>query len=383
MGNLQRHGYLYRMQVRLKLYGLFACLLVSTAIGAQSLFLVAGQSNAVGVGNSDSSAVYQCSSCYEFSSATQSCWPLKDPVGYNAPNEDFQAAVSGSAWPAFAYTFHQLTNDSVILVQAAKGGTSCHALADGGAGNWSNGYHLFSQAVTKAKAAEAFTGKQLDGIVWLQGESDAIGIYNGKISACQYKQALQDLIQRFRNQLHCNLPFYIIQTGLFTEPYDDVFNQVREIQKQLAEEDYLTFIVDSTANSYRSLGWMTDQIHFDQRALNAMGTNAAYAIYLLKGQYNFDSCYTITTAPLSPDWAVYPSPFKEELTIEVRNFTCADLEVQLTDLKGRKLLQDTYRCSGTLPILKTINTQALQPGMYIATVQLNKQYTITQKVVKE
>ena len=366
-----------------KALALAVLIIYVTTVKAQTLFLVAGQSNAVGIGNADSSAQYQCAGCYEYSSATQSLWPLKDPVGYTAANEDFQAAYTGSCWPAFAYTYNQLTGDSAILIQAAKGGTACHALADGGAGNWSDSYHLFSQAVGKAKAAEAFTGKQISGIVWLQGESDAVGIYNGKITACQYKQALQDLIQRFRNQLHCNLPFYIIQTGLFTEPFDDVFNQAREIQRQVAAEDYLTFIVDSTANGYRSLGWMADQIHFDQRALNAMGTNAAHAIYLLQGQYNFDSCYTIPTAPLSPDWAVYPSPFKEELTIEVRNFTCADLEVQLTDLKGRKLLQDTYRCSGTMPILKTINTQALQPGMYIATVQLNKQYTITQKVVKE
>lgn len=368
------------MQKALAIVVMLSCLIHAKA---QTLFLVAGQSNAVGVGNADSSAQFQCAACFEYSSATQSLWPLKDPVGYNAPNEDFQAAVTGSAWPAFAFTYNQLTGDSVLLLQAAKGGTSCHALADGGAGNWSDSYHLFSQAVNKAKAAETFTGKQLAGIVWLQGESDAIGMYNGKITACQYKQALQNLIQRFRNQLHCNLPFYIIQTGLFTETYDDVFNQARDIQKQVAEEDYLTFIVDSSANAYRSMGWMTDQIHFDQRALNAMGSNAAKSIAALQNQFNADTCYSMVTAPLSPDWAVYPSPFKEELTIEIRNFSCADLEVQLTDLKGRRLLNGTFQCSGTSPIIKKLNTASLQPGLYIVTVQLNKQYTLTQKIVKE
>lgn len=366
-----------------KALALAVLIIYVTTVKAQTLFLVAGQSNAVGIGNADSSALYQCSTCYEYSSATQSIWPLKDPVGYSAVNEDFQAAYTGSCWPAFAYTYNQLTGDSVILIQAAKGGTACHALADGGAGNWSDSYHLFSQAVGKAKAAEVFTGKQVAGIVWLQGESDAVGIYNGKITACQYKQALQDLIQRFRNQLHCNLPFYIIQTGLFTEPFDDVFNQAREIQRQVAAEDYLTFVVDSSANTYRSLGWMTDQIHFDQRALNAMGTNAATNVAALRNQFNADTCYSIATTPLSPDWAVYPSPFTNELTIEVRDFSCADLDVQLTDLKGRKLLNDTYRCSGTSPIIKKLNTSNLQPGLYIVTVQLNKQYTLTQKVVKE
>ncbi len=362
------------------------CLLlffVHTFGQGKKLFLVAGQSNAVGVGKSDSSLAFLNPLCFEFYSEPSSLKLLQDPVGYTLPNEDFQAALSGSAWPAFADTYQQLNGDSVIIIQAAKGGTACHEKADGGAGNWSNNYHLFTQAVSKAKMAEAFTGKQLDGIIWLQGESDAIGIVQNKITACQYKWALQNLIQRFRNELHCSLPFYIIQTGLYLPEYDAAFNVVRDVQQQVANEDPLTFIADSSANQYRALGYMTDQIHFDQRALNAMGTNAAQTIRQLELSVNMDSCFTLPAAPLSPDWAVYPSPFTDKLTIEVRNFSCGNLEVDLTNLVGKKMQSSTYDCFNSSPIRFDVNTAALSPGVYIVHLRLNKQWELKQKLVKE
>lgn len=349
----------------------------------KKLFLVAGQSNAVGVGKADSSLAFLNPLCFEYYSEPSSLKLLQDPVGYTLVNEDFQAALSGSAWPAFADTYQQLNGDSVIIIQAAKGGTACHEKADGGAGNWSNNYHLFQQAVAKTKKAESFTGRQVDGIIWLQGESDAIGILQDKITACQYKWALQNLIQRFRNELHCNLPFYIIQTGLYLPEYDTAFNLVRDVQQQVADEDPLTFIVDSSANQYRALGYMTDQIHFDQRALNAMGTNAAQTIRQLELSVNMDSCFTLPAAPLSPDWAVYPSPFTDKLTIEVRNFSCGNLEVELTNALGKKMQSSNYDCFNSSPIKFDVNTAALSPGVYIVHLRLNKQWELKQKLVKE
>lgn len=360
-------------------------LLIPALLQAQHthLFLVAGQSNAVGVGNADSSATYANPLCFEYYTVGNPLRPLKDPVGYTLVDEDFQAALSGSAWPAFADVFQKATGDSIIIVQAAKGGTACHAKADGGAGNWSSSYHLFSQAVTKTQKAEAYTGLQVEGIVWLQGESDAVGISQKKISACDYKTAFQDLIQRFRTQLRCNLPFYIIETGLFTPEYDPYFNAVREVQRQVAAEDPLTFIVDSSANLYRDLGWMSDVIHFNQRALDSMGTHAADKILYIANTTNLDTCYTAPQPPLSPDWAIYPSPFTDKLTVEVRNFSCGTMAITLTTLDGRKVYSNTYRCDGSLPFKFDLKTNGFKAGMYIAHLVFNNQWELTQKLVKE
>ncbi|HWB62737.1 MAG TPA: sialate O-acetylesterase, partial [Chitinophagales bacterium] len=106
------------------------------------LFLAAGQSNAVGVGNADSSVTCPAGFCYEYISWADSLRPLKDPVGYTSADEDFQAAVTGSLWPSFASAYHVATGDTIVIVQAAKGGTSCLAAADAGAGNWGPNYHL-------------------------------------------------------------------------------------------------------------------------------------------------------------------------------------------------------------------------------------------------
>ena len=347
------------------------------------LFLVAGQSNAVGVGNADSSVICSQGTCFEYISAGDSLRPLRDPVGYSSPTEDFQAAFTGSAWPSFAYNYNLLTGDTVIVVQAAKGATSCAAAADAGAGNWSSSYHLFAQAVTKAKMAETHTGVQLSGIIWLQGESDAVGIFSGKISACQYEDALQDLIGRFRSTFRCNLPFYIIQTGLFTSNYDQEFYMARQVQRQVADIDPLTFVVDSITDTYRALGWMnTDQIHYGQKALNTIGATVAKNIRQIELTANLDSCYYMPQPILSPDWDVFPSPFTNELSLEIRNCNCAEIELSITDMLGRTVYK-TSQNSLTLvqPALK-IATASFQRGAYIVHVVLNKQWVLTKRLIK-
>ena len=358
--------------------------ILQTTAQSRKLFLVAGQSNAVGVGNSDSSIVCIPGTCFEYVSTADSLKPLKDPVGYAMPDEDFQGAVTGSAWPSFASMYYQLTGDSVIIVQAAKGATSCTAAADAGAGNWSSSYHLFSQAVTKTKMAETATALQLSGIVWLQGESDALGISSNKISVCQYEDALKDLIERFRTAFRCNLPFYIIQTGLYLQNYDSAFCIVRAVQQQVAEEDSLTFIVDSAAITYRAMGLMNaDHIHYDQQALNMTGATVAQNIHHHELFSNFDSCYAVPLTQPSPDWDVFPSPFKDELVLEIRSCDCADIDLHITDMLGRTV----YRTKQSMLTLGQpkfyIPTGNLQRGTYIMHVLLNKEWKLTKKLVKD
>jgi len=364
------------------LYSFFSLLQLQAQ--SHKLFLVAGQSNAVGVGNADSSVACVPGTCFEYISTGDSLKPLKDPVGYAAVNEDFMAAITGSAWPSFAANYHQFTGDTVIIVQAAKGGTSCSAAADAGAGNWSTSYHLFSEAVAKAQKAQTFTGQQISGIIWLQGESDAIGIYANKISVCQYQDALKDLIQRFRNAFRCNLPFYIIQTGLYTQTYDSAFCIVRSAQRAVADEDSLTFIVDSSSITFRALGLMnTDHIHYNQHALNSIGANVAQSVFYIEHHANLDSCYSMPASPIVPDWEIFPSPFSDELKVQIRNCNCADIDLQITDMLGRTV----YKTKQNILTLSQpefhIPTATLNRGAYIVRVTLNNQWKMTKKVIKD
>jgi hypothetical protein len=346
---------------------------------SQKLFLIAGQSNAVGVGNADSSVLCRPGTAFEYISTGDSLRPLKDPVGYNAANEDFQAAVSGSAWPSFASSYHQLTGDTVIIIQAAKGATACHPLADAGAGNWSSSYHLFAQAIAKTKKAEAHTGLKLSGIIWLQGESDAGAIHSHKISACQYKESLIDLIGRFRDSLGHDVPFYIIPIGLYTPDFDSAYYTVRRIQQIAADEMPMTYIVDGSTDSYRALGYMNaDRIHLGQRALNRTGSITARNIYASRflGKY-------IPAVPASaPDWNILSDTFSDTLSIRISGCDCADVSLSIKKAAGRRVYKITKSIFRKDQMLIQAPTGSFAKGAYRVFLSLNKKKYGVRKVVR-
>ena len=304
----------------------------------QRLFLVAGQSNAVGVGDSTLSPVPPPGTAWEFHGPSSSLIPLKDPVGYLTPEEPFQGAVWGSGWPAFAQEWNRLTGDTVIIVQAALGGTACHPNADVGGGNWGAEGDLFNCAVAKVKKAEESTGLKLSAILWLQGESDAIGIHSGLINASEYQWAFDDLIQRFRNELGCTIPLGIIHTGRFTPEYDDVFQQVIDVQKLVADHPG-NFIAHADAWEFVGSGWMTDPIHFDQRGLNEIGMESAVQTlnYLSNPDSLLDSldCTPPLTEPLSI--TLFPVPAGNRLNVMLRGTSCAFRPYIVVDAAGKRV----------------------------------------------
>ena len=363
---------------------LFLCSLQASYAQSRKLFLVAGQSNAVGVGNKDLSVACAAGTCFEYIASNNSLKPLIDPVGYGTKKEDFQAAVTGSCWPSFASRYHLLTGDTVIIVQAAKGGTSCSEKADAGNGNWSASYHLFVQAVAKAKGAEKYTGLKLSGIIWLQGESDGVAINAGTISACDYEASFKNLIERFRGMFRCNLPFYIIQTGLFTPAYDNGFQLARNVQQQVADDDSLTFIVDSSAVTFRDAGKMNaDQIHYNQTGLNSIGVNVATNSHYIEQHAPFDSCFTVPVVEYEPDWNVYPSPLQPQLTVEIHKCACASISLQITDMQGRTVYHVDYGSFQLKQSKISIDTRSFDKGIYIVQLRVNGSYNFTKKVLKE
>ncbi|MCB9236156.1 MAG: hypothetical protein H6581_31195 [Bacteroidia bacterium] len=184
----------------------------------------------------------------------------------------FSKPFTGSAWPPFAKEFHAISGDTVIIVQAARGGSN---LVLSGWG--SNGF-LHSYSCIKARAAINKTGVNLSGVIWLQGEADATNLNQGFINQQDYEQELQWVIQTYRDSFACDLPFYIIQTGLNASQPDSGFLAVRQFQRNVANADWNVNIVYDSTDKFIAKGWMTDGVHYNQTGYNDIGTDIAHVI---------------------------------------------------------------------------------------------------------
>ncbi|WP_276500999.1 sialate O-acetylesterase [Terrimonas pollutisoli] len=249
----------------------------------KALFLIAGQSNAVGQGNKDSSISCSIHTAFEYRMNDTSLLPLRDPAGENWQN--FQRANTGSFIPAFAKQYHSQTGKAVLIISAARGGSSCHTKAElENYGTWAikGNMPLFENALVKTKQAMQYSAPPLSGVIWSQGERDANAINTGQLTATEYEAALIDLIGRFRKVLGETLPFYIIQTGFYKNHAREGFDEVRKAQERVAGHSPNTFLVYTNTGEFEKWGWMKDEIHYSQQGLNDIGEKMANVIALIE-----------------------------------------------------------------------------------------------------
>ncbi|NBB18309.1 hypothetical protein GVN20_02980 [Runella sp. CRIBMP] len=257
-------------------------LLVFSRLQAQEkvLFLVAGQSNAVGVGDSAQSAKCMLGTAFEYRFSNDTLLHLQDPVGANELK--FGAATTGSIGPAFAKTYAELSKKQVVIISAARSGASCHQKAElDNYGTWDDTgrLQLFENAVLKTQKAVEKTGVKLSGIIWLQGERDANAINAQQLTMQEYEAALIKVIQRFRVKFGQKVGFYIVQTGYYVGHSQAGFEQVRLAQKNVTQRLKNTHIVYENTHLFKEKGWLHDAIHYNQTALNDIGeTTAKYIL---------------------------------------------------------------------------------------------------------
>ncbi|MGF6846528.1 hypothetical protein QFZ51_001763 [Chitinophaga sp. W3I9] len=250
----------------------------------KTLFLAAGQSNAVGQGDSTASVHCTAGTAFEYRFSGDTLLALKDPAGHR--ELQFEKANSGSAWPAFAKAYHDLTGSQVVIVPAARGGSSCHYKAElNNYGTWDNRGRLplFDSAIVKARAAARKTGLPVTGILWSQGERDANAINAQQLSPDEYEQQLTWLINQFKAALGNQVNFYMIQTGHYLNHPAKGFDIVRKAQENVARKMKHVFIVYPQTDSFKEKGWMKDEIHYNQTALNNIGAAVAKQV-ALKGK---------------------------------------------------------------------------------------------------
>jgi endoglucanase len=238
------------------------------------LFLLAGQSNGVGGGDSTKSPKCIPGTAFEFDAAANDFIPLKDPVG--KAWKLFHKSGTGSVSPSFAKRLNELTNAPVYMVTAARGGASCNRKAElDSYDTWDTSGNLFEQAVEKTKMAEAKSGLALNGILWMQGERDANAILAGQLTAAEYQASLEGLIQRFRTQFGKKLPFYIVQTAYQQDKAPEGCQAVRDAQEAVAKKMKRVYIAYGETGEFAKRKWFKDIVHYNQEGLNDIGTKVA------------------------------------------------------------------------------------------------------------
>jgi len=234
------------------------------------IFVVGGQSNACGYseGFSESVSVPE-GKVFKYFAGT-----------IVTGNDPFCAEGKGSAWPAFGTRYIELTGRIVLLVPTAVPASTQVGKISGQEGHWDSGGNLFPASVRlyqEAVVAARNLGMEprLKGILWHQGESDALAVNAGSLKVEEYESALRSMIDRFRAEVGSNTPFYLFSIGQLSNQSDFGPAQVREVQKRVATSLNNLLVFEPGDASGCSL-W--DGIHYTQRCYNLMGAKSAEVV---------------------------------------------------------------------------------------------------------
>jgi lysophospholipase L1-like esterase len=338
---------------------------------SQSLFLIAGQSNAVGTGDNRTSPKCSPNSAFEYKLSSDEFFPLIDPVGES--KHGFDTATSGSAWPAFANRYNELSSKPVYIVPAAKGGSTLNPSFDNYL-RWDSLGHLWMAAIEKCKKASLKINLPINGVIWAQGEADAGFINARKLTRYQYKQQLKKLIIRFRRELGEQLPFYIIQTGYAAGEEPDGYKAVQEIQDEICKELPFTYIVYPFTKYFHELNLMKDYIHYNQKAYNLIGKTVAEVIFSIDVLKKYE--------PLIYGTIIYPNPLNSTVTISITNITLGNqLHANIFNSMGTNVrhLNVPLKQEATEKI--AVDLIDLPDGLYYIHLYLDG-YSYVQKLIK-
>ena len=238
------------------------------------LFIVAGQSNAVGYCTPPYEAATYCGTFWNYQTGINELQPLKDPTNATKTN-------GASAWPAFARHFFELTHRKVCILNVAYGGA---AVTDVSSNTWYGDDSPHRQrASTQYAAATAALGTinedyVLGGLLWIQGEAETSRIGNGNTTAEAYKAGTLDVFTFFRQLASdAEMPVYMSQIGF----YDGAFTNtnwmnghlaVQKAQIELAQGDANhVYLVFEGAKYFNKAGYMHDSVHYSQAGYNEVG----------------------------------------------------------------------------------------------------------------
>jgi len=238
------------------------------------VFLVAGQSNAAGRGNSSDlptspvnlQVVQEDVDFYEGTSG-----PLKNLE----PGTQFGPEITLGR--RLADLSSSDASSRIAILKYARGGTDLENQWRGGGDATTTGdgseYLIFQTTVTNGLAAlaAAYPGARItiEGAVWVQGERDARQGYHN-----EYEANLTAFIADFRQTYGDGLPFVVVRlsSGQTNLPLANLIG-VRDAQTAVANADPRAPLVDSD-----SFGLQSDNLHFDALGQQQIGVASALAL---------------------------------------------------------------------------------------------------------
>lgn len=271
------------------------------------LFVIVGQSNAEGRGNSTLSPAAPHGLYISGGTITS---PLADPVG---------GANTGSMWPAFSNEWYAQTGRRSAFVESATGGTAL--LPDTAGANWSPSGTLRGTAVSSANAAIAAVqaaGYMLGSVyfVWAQGEQDAATINGTTVTGPLYEQALEELAAYFKAQVPQVVTMGVVQTGgNFNLVSMAEYAAIRLAQENACADSANLTMLYRGAYSFIARNYMADEVHYNQSGLNVAGKCASRALAT--------GVAAIPVAPAVLAATAYPDPSYTASTTRADNHTTA------------------------------------------------------------
>lgn len=242
------------------------------------VYMIGGQSNAVGNSESPDSAIVPTpGTAFQF--WNNAITAAVEPIG----NSD------GSAWGAFAQRYYSITGRKILFVPAAVNGSSQTVAAQIGFGNWDTTGTLYNTSLLRidsAMSAAVAAGYSpiLKGILWCQGETDADAINASTITQNVYSAAFAKMIKNYRQELGSGITFNISRTGFRVSASATGYLAVQAAQQALANPDSLTSIVYWNAYFFPQRNLMDDIYHYEQTGYNEMGRQMAEEIINSTGQ---------------------------------------------------------------------------------------------------
>lgn len=258
------------------------------------IFIVAGQSNASGRGNSAEAPAVTYAEALKWVDSSQTFETFTEPVvGIN------DSSNTASAWGSFAKKYFALTGRKSAYILTSKGGT--------GIADWDvsgaiqiNAINSCKDAILKAKAD--YNNINLAGILWCQGERD--GIIG--TSEATYKAGLLNIVNNYRSELTApELPIFIFELGAKNSgTYEATYQIIRTAQNNFCIENRNAFMVFTGAKYFPVNGMMADDDHYTQAGYNLMGTEGANAtaspasLIALRNRVKYNSDNMVNALPI-------------------------------------------------------------------------------------
>ena len=251
------------------------------------LFVVAGQSNAVGTGQfKPFAAARDCGQFWSWADSSNTLKPIADPTG--------EYLIYGSCWPDFARAFFSLTGRKVLLLNLSSGGS---AVTDGGydtANTWAdNAYGTLR--TTRQEIWSAFSeaapasGYDVGGILWSQGCAEIWRMRVGRVTIQDYINGSLDVFDWLRTLVGVeDCPVFIGKTGYYQQAFSDetvrVANEaIQNAQMGFLDEEnvYAGFGMAPDFALPPNYGWdeyMSDVVHYSRLGYRIMGKSFARSV---------------------------------------------------------------------------------------------------------